>query len=206
MANEKRHTCFLKVPDYQKKYLEIRYGSPVCFPRASMMQLYLRRYLVRNSTMKRITDFSCSSAAFNLTSSTPTIFTEYQPIKDDERAEFVEIEIPDEVMYGNKMVKVDKFFQLNPQGTRLLRKEIKNEFWMAFSQFRDECIFRAARINETVNTEDAMSDFMNIYDIDMRYFESLMRNWWRVKRKIKDGIDSRREDMEDKSGNVFLYT
>ena len=206
MANEKRHTCFLKVPDYQKKYLEIRYGSPVCFPQASMMQLYLRRYLVRNSTMKRITDFSCSSAAFNLTSSTPTIFTEYQPIKDDERAEFVEIEIPDEVMYGNKMVKVDKFFQLNPQGTRLLRKEIKNEFWMAFSQFRDECVFRAARINETVNTEDAMSDFMNIYDIDMRYFESLMRNWWRVKRKIKDGIDSRREDMEDKSGNVFLYT
>lgn len=206
MANEKRHTCFLKVPDYQKKYLEIRYGSPVCFPQASMMQLYLRRYLVRNSTMKRITDFSCSSAAFNLTSSTPTIFTEYQPIKDEERAEFVEIEIPDEVMYGNKMVKVDKFFQLNPQGTRLLRKEIKNEFWIAFSQFRDECIFRAARINETVNTEDAMSDFMNIYDIDMRYFESLMRNWWRVKRKIKDGIDSRREDMEDKSGNVFLYT
>ncbi len=206
MANEKRHTCFLKIPDYQKKYLEIRYGSPVCFPQASMMQLYLRRYLVRNSTMKRITDFSCSSAAFNLTSSSPTIFTEYQPIKDDERAEFVEIEIPDEVMYGNKMVKVDKFFQLNPQGTRLLRKEIKNEFWMAFSQFRDECIFRAARINETVNTEDAMSDFMNIYDIDMRYFESLMRNWWRVKRKIKDGIDSRREDMEDKSGNVFLYT
>lgn len=206
MANEKRHTCFLKVPDYQKKYLEIRYGSPVCFPQASMMQLYLRRYLVRNSTMKRITDFSCSSAAFNLTSSSPTIFTEYQPIKDDERADFVEIEIPDEVMYGNKMVKVDKFFQLNPQGTRLLRKEIKNEFWMAFSQFRDECIFRAARINETVNTEDAMSDFMNIYDIDMRYFESLMRNWWRVKRKIKDGIDSRREDMEDKSGNVFLYT
>lgn len=206
MANEKRHTCFLKVPDYQKKYLEIRYGSPVCFPQASMMQLYLRRYLVRNSTMKRITDFSCSSAAFNLTSSSPTIFTEYQPIKDDERAEFVEIEIPDEVMYGNKMVKVDKFFQLNPQGTRLLRKEIKNEFWMAFSQFRDECIFRAARINETVNTEDTMSDFMNIYDIDMRYFESLMRNWWRVKRKIKDGIDSRREDMEDKSGNVFLYT
>ena len=118
----------------------------------------------------------------------------------------MEIEIPDEVMYGNKMVKVDKFFQLNPQGTRLLRKEIKNEFWMAFSQFRDECVFRAARINETVNTEDAMSDFMNIYDIDMRYFESLMRNWWRVKRKIKDGIDSRREDMEDKSGNVFLYT
>lgn len=206
MANEKRHTCFLKVSDYQKKYLEIRYGSPVCFPQASMMQLYLRRYLVRNSTMKRITDFSCSSAAFNLTSSSPTIFSEYQPIKDDERAEFVEIEIPDEVMYGNKMVKVDKFFQLNPQGTRLLRKEIKNEFWMAFSQFRDECIFRAARINETVNTEDAMSDFMNIYDIDMRYFESLMRNWWRVKRKIKDGIDSRREDMEDKSGNVFLYT
>lgn len=206
MANEKRHTCFLKVPDYQKKYLEMRYGSPVCFPQASMMQLYLRRYLVRNSTMKRITDFSCSSAAFNITSSSPTIFTEYQPIKDEERAEFVEIEIPDEVMYGNKMVKVDKFFQLNPQGTRLLRKEIKNEFWMAFSQFRDECIFRAARINETVNTEDAMSDFMNIYDIDMRYFESLMRNWWRVKRKIKDGIDSRREDMEDKSGNVFLYT
>ncbi|MBM6865722.1 hypothetical protein H6A66_11160 [Bacteroides caecigallinarum] len=206
MANEKRHTCFLKVPDYQKKYLEMRYGSPVCFPQASMMQLYLRRYLVRNSTMKRITDLSCSSAAFNLTSSTPTIFTEYQPIKDDERAEFVEIEIPDEVMYGNKMVKVDKFFQPNPQGTRLLRKEIRNEFWMAFSQFRDECIFRAARINETVNTEDAMSDFMNIYDIDMRYFESLMRNWWRVKRKIKDGIDSRREDMEDKSGNVFLYT
>lgn len=206
MANEKRHTCFLKVSDYQKKYLEIRYGSPVCFPQASMMQLYLRRYLVRNSTMKRITNFSCSSAAFNLTSSSPTIFSEYQPIKDEERAEFVEIEIPDEVMYGNKMVKVDKFFQLNPQGTRLLRKEIKNEFWMAFSQFRDECIFRAARINETVNTEDAMSDFMNIYDIDMRYFESLMRNWWRVKRKIKDGIDSRREDMEDKSGNVFLYT
>lgn len=206
MANEKRHTCFLKVSDYQKKYLEMRYGSPVCFPQASMMQLYLRRYLVRNSTMKRITNFSCSSAAFNLTSSSPTIFSEYQPIKDEERAEFVEIEIPDEVMYGNKMVKVDKFFQLNPQGTRLLRKEIKNEFWMAFSQFRDECIFRAARINETVNTEDAMSDFMNIYDIDMRYFESLMRNWWRVKRKIKDGIDSRREDMEDKSGNVFLYT
>lgn len=206
MTNEKRHTCFLKVPDYQKKYLEIRYGSPVCFPQASMMQLYLRRYLVRNSTMKRITDFSCSNAAFNLTSSCPTIFTEYQPIKDDERADFVEIEIPDEVMYGNKMVKVDKFFQLNPQGTRLLRKEIKNEFWMAFSQFRDECIFRASRINETVNTEDAMSDFMNIYDIDMKSFDNLMRNWWRVKRKIKDGIDSRREDMEDKSGNVFLYT
>lgn len=206
MANEKRYTCFLKVPDYQKKYLEIRYGSPVCFPQASMMQLYLRRYLVRNSTMKRITDFSCSSAAFNRNTSIPTIFTEYQPIKDEERAEFVEIEIPDEVMYGNKMVKVDKFFQLNPQGTRLLRKEIKNEFWMAFSQFRDECIFRASRIKETAYTEDIMSDFMNMYNIDIKNFETLLRNWRRMRTFIIGNIENKREELEDKSGNVFLYT
>lgn len=206
MANEKNHTCFLKVTDYQKKYLEMRYGSPVCFPQTSMMQLYLRRYLVKNSTMKRITDFSCSSAAFNRTTSTPTIFTEYQPIKDEERAEFVEIKIPDEVMYGNKMVKVDKFFQLNPQGTRLLRKEIKNEFWMAFSQFRDECIFRASRINETAYTEDIMSDFMNMYNIDIKNFETLLRNWRRMRTFIIGNIENKREELEDKSGNVFLYT
>jgi hypothetical protein len=206
MVNEKRHTCFLKVNDYQKKYLEMRYGSPVCFPSGSIMQLYLRRFLVRNATMKRITDFSCSSAAFNFKPSGPLFSSEYQLIKDNERAEYIEIETPDEVMYGGKMVKVDKFFQLNPQGTRLLRKEIKNEFWIAFSQFRDDCIFRASRLNETVTTEDAMSDFMNIYDIDMKYFDTLMRNWWRVKHKMKDVIESRRDDMEDKSGNVFLYT
>lgn len=206
MANEKNHTCFLKVTDYQKKYLEMRYGSPVCFPQTSMMQLYLRRYLVKNSTMKRITDFSCSSAAFNRTTSTPTIFTEYQQIKNEERAEFVEIEIPDEVMYGGKIVKVDKFFQLSPQGARLLRKEIKNDFWMGFSSFRDECIFRASRTGDSINTEYIMSDFMNMCDIEMGQFDNMMRNWWRVKSRILNKIENKREELEDKKGSTFFYT
>lgn len=206
MINEKRQTFFLKVNDYLKKYLNMRYGSPVCFPPGSIMQLYLRRYLVRNGTMKRTTDFSCSSAAFNFNSSGPLFTSEYQPIRDEERADYVEIEAPDEVMYGGKIVKVDQFFQLNPQGTRLLRKEIMNEFWMAFSQFRDECIFRASRLKEVSYTEDIMSDFMNMYNIEMEKFETMMRNWRRMRKKIKGRIESKRDKMEDKNGKSFIYT
>lgn len=206
MVNEKRHTCFLKVTDYQKKYLEMKYGSPVCFPSGSMIQLYLRRYLVRNATMKHISNFSCSYAAFHYKPSGPLFSSEYQLIKEEERKEYIEIEVPDEVMYGGKLVKVDQFFQLNPQGERSIRKEIKNEFWMGFSQFRDECIFRAARTGDSVNTEYIMSDFMNMCDIDMGQFENMMRNWWRVKSRMFKRIESKRDEVEDKKGITFFYT
>lgn len=206
MIDENRHTFFLKVNDYQKKYLNMRYGSPVCFPPGSIMQLYLRRYLVRNGTMKRTTEFSCSYAAFNLKSSNQLLFSDYQPIKDDERIDFIEIEAPEKVMYGGKMVKVNQFFQLNPQGTRLIRKEIMNEFWMAFSEFRDECIFRASRLGKVSYTEDIMSDFMNMYNIEMEKFETMMRNWRRMKKKIKGSIENKRDKLEDKSGKSFIYT
>lgn len=206
MTKQKRYTCFLKVTDYQKKYLETRYGSPVCFPSCSMIQLMLRRYLVRNASMKRITDFSFSSSAFSYEPSGTMFLSEYQSLTDEEKKSFIEMELPEEVLYGNKAVRVDQFFQLSASGARRIRNEIKNEFWLAFSSFRDDCLFRAARIGETLTTEDIMSDFMNVYDIDMKSYDSLMRNWWRVKPKIKDRIEGKRDELEEKSGNVFIYT
>lgn len=64
--NEQRHSCFLKVSDYYKKYFEIKYGTPVRFPQNSLLGVYMKTHLFRDADFSGITDFSYNEVAFHL--------------------------------------------------------------------------------------------------------------------------------------------
>lgn len=202
----KLHTFYLKVSDYYKSYLEIKYGKPVLFPYNSMLNVYINRFLIENRSLQLFKGFSVCSAIFNYDPSKSSCLLDIKPLTDEEKKEYVELVMPQEIFVGNGVVKVNQFFQLQQSGERLVRKEIKRDFWIAFSQFYDDCMFRASRIGENVSAEDIMSDFMNLYNIDMSKFDNMMRYWWRIRAKIIDEIEARRTYLENKTGNSLIYT
>lgn len=50
--NEQRHSCFLKVSDYYKKYFEIKYGTLVRFPQNSLLGVYMKTHLFRDADFR----------------------------------------------------------------------------------------------------------------------------------------------------------
>ena len=205
-TTNERHSCFLRVSDYYKKYFEMKYGKPVRFPRNSLLGVYMQTHLFRDPDFSGITDFSYNEIAFNMLSEKTLFSAPVKLLTDSEKQDFLELEMPETVYKFNGEVKVDKFFHLNINGSKKVRNELKREFWYDFSRFHDECIFRASRLGEHVTSEDIMSDFISLYDIDMRKFESMMRYWWRIKARMKSEISLRKEEIEAKTSRVCIYT
>lgn len=204
--NEQRHSCFLKVSDYYKKYFEIKYGTPVRFPQNSLLGVYMKTHLFRDADFSGITDFSYNEVAFHLKPQKSLFTAQFKMLTEKEKEDYLELEIPESVCKFSGEVKVDKFFHLNINGSKKIRNELKREFWYDFARFHDDCIFRANRMGERVTSEDVMSDFIVLYDIDMKRFESMMRYWWRIKSRMKSDIKVRKEELESRTGRICIYT
>lgn len=203
---EQRHSCFLKVSDYYKKYFEIKYGTPVRFPKNSVLGLYMQTHLFRDADFSAITEFSYNEIAFRMNPAKDLFSLNLNVLNDSEKKDFIELEMPQVIYRPYGEVCVDGYFHLSVRGCKKIRNELKNQFWMDFSKFHDECMFLARRNGEVTYSEDIMSDFMNMYDIDMKIFESMMRYWRRFKSRTNDEIEERRDLLEKHTGRIFEYT
>ena len=77
---------------------------------------------------------------------------------------------------------------------------------MELFKFIDEC-FTRARINGTkTGREQAVDDFLTMYEIDMSWRETLIRYDQRDRKKMLQAIEEHREIMEKLYDRQFCYT
>lgn len=194
---------YLKVSPYLKSWMECKYGKYICFPFMSRQYSCLCRYLVNNSSMSAITDFSFSEKAFNYNS--PDSFFVSSPSKEV-KEQCIAIQMPPVVFRGYQEIQVDGYWQLSKQGAIELRQIIKNDFMVDLFTFIDEC-FTNARLNGgKVTREQAIDDFITMHGIDMSWRENFWTYVKREKKCMKEEIENRREEMEKKYDRQFCYT
>ncbi len=202
----KSHVVYLRLNSYYIGYMKVKYGVPCLFPAMSALNLCLERYLINNPTMRLITPFCYSEAAFHAEHNGILSLENAPRLTAEQRAAYLPITIPDEIIRGSGSVSTSATWQLSAPGAKMLRKQVKRDFWIAFSDFYEDCRYRAQRQNNTVTLDEAISDFTSIYNIDMKESDTIYRNWFRLQKSMKAEIEDRRELMEKQSGNVLLYT
>ncbi len=202
----KVRVVYLRLNSYYIGYMKVKYGVPCLFPAMSALSLCLERYLVNNPTLRLITPFCHSEAAFHAEHNGTLLFDNVPHLTAEERASYLPIAIPNEIIRPSGTVSTSATWQLSAPGTKMLRKQVKRDFWVAFSDFYDDCRYRAQRQNSTVTLDEAISDFASIYNIDMKEADTIYRNWFRLQKNMKAEIEDRRELMEKQSNNVLFYT
>lgn len=194
---------YLKVSPYLKSWMECKYGRIISFQPMTQSYLCLSRYIVNNVSMTGLTDFSFSDAAFNYQNKDS--FFVSRPSEEDKNL-FIAIEIPKFVWRGLKNIETSRYWQLSKTGAIELRRIIKNEFMMELFKFIDDC-FTRARINGTrTGREQAVDDFITMYDIDMSWRETLIRYDQRDRKKMLQAIEENREMIEKTYDRQFCYT
>lgn len=206
LTKEKINVFYLKVSDYYRSYMLSKYGEVVCFPITTQTYDLIYRSVVNNGSMSALTPFAFSEAAFNYVRSDELFDIDISLPPQDERKNFIRIAMPKVVSRFGKTSEVGSIWQINRHGAIELRKLITREFWQDLLEFIDEC-FTRARINGTnITRENAISDFMSVNDIDMRWYENIIRYDKRFrKRRIKE-IEQRRNLFEEKLDVQFTYT
>lgn len=197
---------YVKLSKYYINFLTTRYGSPVLFPTINPVNQCMERYLVNNPTLGRITPFSFSQQAFSYNENNPLFTADVYTPEQHERSEYLAIVMPDEIYRNGTLVKTSDTWQLSSVGAVQIRKQIKTEFWVAFAQMYDDCVYRAQRLGEKVTTENIATDFITLHNIEMSEYENMMRYWRRVRDQMNGEIENRREELETRTGNVFTYT
>lgn len=194
---------YLKVSPYLKSWIECKYGRIISFQPMTQAHVSLSRYIVNNASMVNLTDFAYSDAAFNYQSKDS--FFACTP-SDEDRNQFIAIELPKNVWRGFNNVETNRYWQLSKSGAVEMRRIIKNEFMMELFKFIDDC-FTRARINGTrTGREQAVDDFITMYDIDMSWRETLIRYDQRDRKKMLQAIEEHREQIEKLYDRQFCYT
>jgi hypothetical protein len=194
---------YLKVSPYLKSWIECKYGRIISFQPMTQAHVSLSRYIVNNVSMVNLTDFAYSDAAFNYQSKNS--FFACTP-SDEDRNQFIAIELPKNVWRGFNNVETNRYWQLSKSGAVEMRRIIKNEFMMELFKFIDDC-FTRARINGTrTGREQAVDDFITMYDIDMSWRETLIRYDQRDRKKMLQAIEEHREQIEKLYDRQFCYT
>ena len=194
---------YLKVSPYLKSWLECKFGKIISFQPMTQPYVCLCRYIVNNASMSRLTDFSYSDAAFNYHNKDS--FFVNSP-SDEDKDHFIAIELPKTVWRGFNNIEPDRYWQLSKPGAIELRRIIKDEFMMELFKFIDDC-FTRARINGTkTGREQAVDDFITMYNIDMSWRESLIRYDQRDRKKMLQVIEEKREMAEKLYDRQFCYT
>lgn len=202
----KAHVFYIRLSSYYASYIKTRYGSPAILPSMVPISQYMYRYLVNNPLMAQITPFCYSEAAFNYNDKNSLFrINAHRPLAED-RSEFVPIVINPDVMSPTDQVINSSTWQLSSTGAILFRKQLKKDFWVQFSKFYDECLLRSRRIGEVSTFEEITSDFMVIYNINMKEYENMKRYWYRHISKMEDEVENNRKWLEEHTGNVFHYT
>lgn len=194
---------YLKVSPYLKSWIECKYGKVIAFQPMTPHHSFLCRCLVNNASMSKLTEFCYSDAAFNYQNkdsffvSGPT---------EEERNQFIAIEIPKMIWKGFNELPTNQYWQLSKTGAVEIRRLIKNDFMMELFKFIDDC-FTRARINGTkTGREQAVDDFITMYDIDMSWRETLIRYDKRDRKKMLQAIEEHRELTEKLYDRQFCYT
>ena len=203
---QNQNVIYVKFSEYYIRYLTTRYGSPVVFPTMSACALVLERYLLNNPVMSSLTEFCYSKAAFHAADTGNLFSAIEQRTPIEERELFIPIVIPDELIRTGQTLRTGSTWQLTFIGARALRKEVKRDLWVNFSRFNDDCAHRASRLGEKVTLEEVLSDFIVMYNIDMKEYTNMLRYWYRIQSAMKSAIERNREFLEDKTGNTFVYT
>ena len=202
----KENVVYVRLSKYYISFLTTRYGSPVMFPTMNPVNQCLERYLVNNPTLGHITPFSFSEQAFQYKENNPLFTADVYVPEYEVRSEYIGIVMPNEIYRNGTLINTSNTWQLSSVGAVQVRKQIKREFWMAFSQIYDDCVYRASRLGEKVTTENIATDFISLYNIEMSEYENMMRYWRRFRDQLNGEIEDRREHLENKTGNIFAYT
>lgn len=200
------HVMYVKVSEYVKCYFTMKYGNPVYLPEASPLHAVMFTKLCENRTMKLLTEFSYSELAFNYDRDGKIFDIELAAPAKDEKDLFMSVVIPDQAIYGKRVVATNASWQLSKDGAVEFRKRSKREFWNAVNEFINECVTYAKARGECITTESAISDFMIAYDIPMEHFESLVRQERRMRTEYSKEIEKHRDFMESRCGRELLYT
>lgn len=206
LTKEKINVFYLKVSDYYRSYLLSKYGEVVYFPTTTQAYDLIYRSIVNNGSMSALTPFAFSEAAFNYDRSNELFDIDICLPPHDERKSFISIAMPNVVSRFGKTSEVGSTWQINRYGAIELRKLITREFWQDLLEFVDEC-FTRARINGIdITRENAISDFMSVNDIDMKWYENIIRYNKRFRRRRIKEIEQNRELLEQKLDAQFTYT
>lgn len=199
--------CYLRVSSYFQEYLRIKYGGfPIRFPEIHPASVVLERMISQNPSLKPLDSNCYCSAAFNYNQNGKVFDIEVGVPNPDEREEFIPICLPESVHRFGGVVRTSDNWQLTQKGAKMLRKIIKREFWIDCLLFVDDCFARAQIMGEQVTKEDAIADFMTVYEIPMEHYENMITYERRQRKSIGKDISERREFLEKHSGNCFFYT
>jgi hypothetical protein len=194
---------YLKVSSYLKSWIECKYGKIVAFQPMTQHQSCLCRYLVNNASMSNLTEFCYSEAAFSY-QNRDSFFVSGP--REEEKDQFIAIEIPKTIWKGFNELMTSRYWQLSKTGAIEMRRIIKNEFMVELFKFIDDC-FTRARINGTkTGREQAVDDFITMYNIDMSWRETLIRYDQRDRKKMLQAIEEHRELTEKLYDRQFCYT
>lgn len=203
---EKR-VCYVRVSEYYRQFYKVKYGGePIVFPENHPLQGIILANLCQNKDLRALTPHSFSQLAFDYEREGKVFDIEIACPDPDRREEFLEVQIPEYVYRRGVQYKTSSNWQLSKAGAELFRKEMKRDFWVECTSFIEDCMVRAHANGEHVTLENAMSDFMLMFDIPMAYHDNLLRYERRSRPQMVNGIEQKRDRMEKKTGNVFFYT
>lgn len=199
------NTTFIRVSSYVRRYFYVKYGSPVVLPMSHPMYQLMLRNLVYNPTLECISKQSSNRASMD-PAIRSTIHELQVHAQADECDELMEVVMPDTIIRTGVAKQTNWYYQLDNAGSRLFRKEAKNEYWQEMQLFIRQCFIRSANRGEKVSREEAISDFMIAYGIPMSHYESMVRCERRERRRLEEEIEQRRDFMEQRINDIFLYT
>lgn len=194
---------FLKVSPYIKSWIERQYGKIISFPAMSQQYSCLCRYLVNNSSMAPLSEFSFSERAFHYKN--PDSFFVGCP-SEEVRKQCIAIALPKVVFRDYREIEVNGYWQLSRAGAIEMRRLIKHDFVVYLFKWIDDCMTRARINGSRTGREQSVDDFITMFDIDMSWRENLIRYDKRDRKKILNEIEAQRESLEELYDRQFVYT
>lgn len=203
----KKNVCYVKLNPMQLEYLKIKYQScPVQFSSVEEIGCCLDKYLVDNPAMKPLTTFSYSEQACNCTlQGSPAYAPPMIPTRE-ELSVFLPIVLPNTVFRFGMNIPTSSTWQLTKGGVVEFRRLVKASFWMDCFKFIEECSVRGRISGKRVKREDALADFMLAHNIPMSEYYNMIRYERRERTRFMSEVEAKRDEMEEKSQSVLLYT
>lgn len=204
---QNRHITYLRISEYLRSYLCVKYGGePILLPESHPCMGIMDKFLVRTPDMIPIyRDSYCEALVDEKMHSMVDSDMDYLPT-EEEQQKFTAFVIPEVIHKYHSCIEADGFWSLPRAGCNKIRVVLKNEFWTDCFAFIGDCFNRAHARGESVTREDAMSDFMMVYNIPMDMFETLIRYHTRERTRMNRQIESRRQTLQSWSRNKMIYT
>lgn len=202
-----KNVMYVKLNTYYASFLRVKYGNPVLFPKMSSLNQCVESYLINNPTSAFLNKFCYTQVMFEGNKDVSVLnFMDDGQITEYKQYLFIPVAIPHELVRFGKTIPTGPTWQLSNSGITGFRQLVKNDFWITFSSFWNDCKFRAERLGERANIECAISDFAVQYDINMKEYENLLRYWRRIRISINNEIEARRDILEQRTGKALEYT